>query len=166
MFLRERQDTIVELIRAEGRVTVSDLASRFGVTEGCIRKDLKQFDAQGALKRVYGAAISATSVSERNVSKRASTLVSEKRVIAEKAYEQIDAGKTLFLDGSATALAIAELLVGGGQARHGRLKHDGNPSCPLSQPCPHRFGDWRQRQRRARRLCGLPGAQYARTHPL
>lgn len=164
MFLRERQDTIVELIRAEGRVTVSDLASRFGVTEGCIRKDLKQLDVQGALKRVYGAAISATSVSERNVSKRASTLVSEKRAIAEKAYEQIDAGETLFLDVSTTALAIAELLVGG-QARHGRLKHDGNPSCPLSQPCPHRFGDWRQRQRRARRICGLPGAQYARTHP-
>lgn len=164
MFLRERQDTIVELIRAEGRVTVSDLASRFGVTEGCIRKDLKQLDVQGALKRVYGGAISTASVSERNVSKRASTLVSEKRAIAEKAYEQIDAGETLFLDVSTTALAIAELLVGG-QARHGRLKHDGNPSCPLSQPCPHRFGDWRQRQRRARRICGLPGAQYARTHP-
>lgn len=103
MFLRERQDTIVELIRAEGRVTVSDLASRFGVTEDCIRKDLKQLDVQGALKRVYGAAISTASVSERNVSKRASTLVSGKRAIAEKAYEQIGAGKTLFLDGSTTA---------------------------------------------------------------
>ncbi|MGI6231028.1 MAG: DeoR/GlpR family DNA-binding transcription regulator [Tractidigestivibacter sp.] len=113
MFLKERQDKIVEIINAEGRVTVPDLASKFGVTEDCIRKDLKQLDARGALKKVYGGAISVATTPERNVSKRISVNTSEKRVIAEKAYDQIAQGDTIFLDVSTTNLSLAEIIAKG-----------------------------------------------------
>lgn len=113
MFLKERQDKIVEIINAEGRVTVPDLAEKFGVTEDCIRKDLKQLDAQGALKKVYGGAISVAAAPERNVTKRIGVYMAEKRAIAEKAYEQISPGETIFLDVSTTNLALAELIAKG-----------------------------------------------------
>ncbi len=113
MFLKERQAKIIELINAEGRVTVADLAQRFSVTEDCIRKDLKQLDAQGALKKVYGGALSVASAPDRNVSKRVGSHIAEKRVIAEKALEQIASGDTIFLDVSTTNLALAELLAKG-----------------------------------------------------
>ena len=58
MFLRERQDKIVSLVNAEGRVTVTALAERFDVTEDCIRKDLKALYDQGLVRRVYGGAMS------------------------------------------------------------------------------------------------------------
>ena len=63
MFLKERHDKIIELINSEGRVTVTDLAELFSVTDDCIRKDLKQLDAQGKLQRVYGGAVSVASAS-------------------------------------------------------------------------------------------------------
>lgn len=113
MFLKERQAKIVELINVEGRVTVVELAKQFGVTEDCIRKDLKQLEACGALKKVYGGAISVATAPERNVTKRVGTHVAEKRAIAEKAYEQIAVGDTVFLDVSTTNLALAELLAAG-----------------------------------------------------
>ena len=107
MFLKERQAKIIELINAEGRVTVADLAQRFSVTEDCIRKDLKQLNAQGALKKICSSA------PDRNVSKRVGSHIAEKRVIAEKALEQIASGDTIFLDVSTTNLALAELLAKG-----------------------------------------------------
>lgn len=110
MFLKERQAEIVSLLDANGRVTVSDLAQRFGVTEDCIRKDLKQIDEQGKCHRVYGGAISCATLPERNVFSRINTSRPEKRAIAEKALRLIKPGQTVFLDISTTNLQLAELL--------------------------------------------------------
>ena len=57
MFLEERYEKIIELIEEKGRVKVKDLSNLFSVTEDCIRKDLKELESRGHLKRVYGGAI-------------------------------------------------------------------------------------------------------------
>ena len=54
MFLKERQDAIADLIALEGRVTVGELAQLFGVSDDCIRKDLKTLVEQGRARKVYG----------------------------------------------------------------------------------------------------------------
>lgn len=113
MFLRERQDSIVELVSANGRAAVSDLAERFGVTEDCIRKDLKILSDQGLIRRVHGGAISVEAPPERNVRKRVSRNAAEKLVIAERAYALIEEGDTVFLDISTTNLALAEIIAAG-----------------------------------------------------
>lgn len=113
MFLKERQAQISRIIKADGRVAVTDLAKRFGVTEDCIRKDLKTLADQGICRRVYGGAISVSELPERSVFKRISTNVAEKRIIASKAYAQIADADTVFLDISTTNLCLATLLAEG-----------------------------------------------------
>lgn len=113
MFLKERQDAIAALIAQEGRVTVSDLAERFAVSEDCIRKDLKSLEALGLAEKVYGGAVRPEAPAERVVMKRVETHVSEKRAIARRAYDLIEGGDTVFLDVSSTNHYLAELLAAG-----------------------------------------------------
>ena len=113
MFLKERQDKISEFVNTNGRATVIELSEKFGVTEDCIRKDLKHLDAQGLLKRVYGGAISTSVHPNWNISTRINTKIPEKRAIAEKAYGLIDSGETIYLDISTTNIALAEKIAAG-----------------------------------------------------
>lgn len=60
----ERWDEIAQWVDAEGRVALGDLASRFGVSEMTIRRDLDALTAAGRLRRVRGGAVSLSGVSE------------------------------------------------------------------------------------------------------
>ncbi|MEY8437818.1 DeoR/GlpR family DNA-binding transcription regulator [Atopobiaceae bacterium 24-176] len=113
MFLEERQNAIADLIAERGRVTVSDLASRFDVSDDCIRKDLKQLVEEGRAKKVYGGAIRPEAGPERVALNRVDTNVEEKRAIAERAYGLIEPGDTVFLDMSSTNHYLAQLLASG-----------------------------------------------------
>ena len=57
MFVQERQEKILTLLRQDGKVLVKELSGRFSVTEDCIRKDLASLEKQGLLKRAYGGAV-------------------------------------------------------------------------------------------------------------
>ena len=113
MFHKERHDQIVEYVQERGRASVAELAERFDVTEDCIRKDLKQLDGQGTIERVYGGAISVSTSPERSVYKRMGVNTAEKASIAQKAFEQIKEGETVFLDISTTNVLLAGLLAKG-----------------------------------------------------
>ena len=113
MFLRERHERIIDTLRTDGRVTVSELAERFGVSADCIRKDLKALEGQGLCKRVYGGAINMSALPKHNVIRRRNANASEKRVVAERAYALIGSEDVVFLDESTTNLALADLLAAG-----------------------------------------------------
>lgn len=113
MFLRERQDAIVDLVNRRGRVTVGELAMHFDVTPDCIRKDLRRLDAEGMLRRVYGGATSVATSPEHDLQGRLEVHLDEKQAIARKAYEQIVDGETIFVDISTTTLVLARLLARG-----------------------------------------------------
>jgi DeoR family fructose operon transcriptional repressor len=53
----KRQNLIVELLRENGVVQVNELASRFGVTEMTIRRDLESLEHQGLAERTHGGAV-------------------------------------------------------------------------------------------------------------
>lgn len=55
----ERAQTVLALLREQGRVSSSDLAARFGVSEDSVRRDLRELASQGLCKRVYGGAVKA-----------------------------------------------------------------------------------------------------------
>ena len=52
-----REPDILEIARKEGKVTVEDLALRFGVTVQTIRRDLGDLADVGKLERVHGGAV-------------------------------------------------------------------------------------------------------------
>lgn len=110
MLQDERQARIIALLNDDGRVETSDLAVLFGVTEVCIRKDLKQLAERGICKRVYGGATSVENTMELNVVDRIDSFVPEKRIIAKKALRLIEPEMTVFLDISTTSLILADFI--------------------------------------------------------
>ncbi|PWX63686.1 DeoR/GlpR transcriptional regulator, partial [Clostridium perfringens] len=57
MFMEERLEEILRILKKNGKVLVKDLSVKFNVTEGMIRKDLQKLEQEGLLKRTYGGAI-------------------------------------------------------------------------------------------------------------
>lgn len=111
MFAEERLDKILNLLNSEGKIKVKNLSQHFNVTEDCIRKDLKQLENLGHLKRTYGGAIKVRqSTNQYDTIERSKTDVSSKAKIAQKAFNLIKDRETIFLDLSTINMLIAKLL--------------------------------------------------------
>lgn len=57
MFAKERQETIIELLKRNKSVKVSQLTKRFQVSLETIRRDLEFLEKEGLIKRVHGGAV-------------------------------------------------------------------------------------------------------------
>ena len=56
MLTDERHQIIRDRLAVEGRVLAGELASRFGVSEDTVRRDLRELAKAGQCRRVYGGA--------------------------------------------------------------------------------------------------------------
>ncbi|WEG08760.1 DeoR/GlpR family DNA-binding transcription regulator [Microbacterium horticulturae] len=114
MYATERHELIGQVLTAEGRVGVHDLAARFDVTTETVRRDLDVLERAGRLRRVHGGAvpIERGSTVETTITERIRRHAREKSAIAARALEAIDEGfrGSLFLDAGSTTAAIAEQL--------------------------------------------------------
>ena len=52
-----RYQAIADLLAADGRVDVVDIANRLGVAQETIRRDLRAMETAGKLQRVHGGAV-------------------------------------------------------------------------------------------------------------
>jgi len=105
-----RLPEILEIARIEGRVTVDDLAQRFGVTAQTIRRDLSDLDEAGKLERVHGGAILRSGTVNIGYSDRAALNAEEKRAIAKACAAEIPEGASVFLAIGTTTEAVAREL--------------------------------------------------------
>lgn len=107
----ERREKIMEKLRQDSKVYVSELAPLFKVTEETIRRDLEKLEGEGLLRRSYGGAMLAQSTSEDLPFTKRSTINSEsKEKIAALAYSLISDGDTIMVDSSTTCqLLLARL---------------------------------------------------------
>lgn len=111
MYAEERQQRIVELAQAEGRVEVSALATRFDVTPETVRRDLSTLERSGAIRRVHGGAIPVDRLGfEPAVATRDSVMVAEKERIAKAALEELPDEGAILLDAGTTTARLAEAL--------------------------------------------------------
>lgn len=111
MFLEERHAKILELLAANGKVLVKELAEQFNVTEDSIRKDLTALEGEGRLKRTYGGAVSIREkLQMTEAEKRRISDVEAKRRIAAAAVKLITPQDLVFLDTSTISIAVAEIL--------------------------------------------------------
>ncbi len=108
-----RRREIIELLEAERRVRVEDLAKRFDVSEVTIRKDLAELEARGLLQRIHGGA-APVHKSRFNPSflEKLELHAAEKRAIARAALEHIQEGDAIILDAGSTTLALARAMLG------------------------------------------------------
>ncbi|GAK10579.1 DeoR family transcriptional regulator [Geomicrobium sp. JCM 19039] len=54
MYLEERRDTIVEMLKAKGRVSTKELSEKFGISIDSVRRDLSMMEELNLLKRTHG----------------------------------------------------------------------------------------------------------------
>ncbi|GLY29396.1 DeoR family transcriptional regulator [Kineosporia sp. NBRC 101731] len=95
-----------------GQVTVTELATRFGVSSDTIRRDLDQLSNDGVLVRTYGGAVSQSTMApvDSTIDVRLKLQQDEKDVIAALAVGLIENGFTIMLNGGTTTLAVARAL--------------------------------------------------------
>jgi len=113
MRVNERQALIVELVTARGRVAITELSRRFGVSEMTVRRDLDQLETEGALRRTHGGAARLESGSyEPPFAARMHANAEAKQRIGAEVASLINDGETVLLDGGTTGVAVAEALLG------------------------------------------------------
>ena len=112
MALNIRQAEILDLVRAEGRVAVEDLAQRFDVTLQTIRRDLSDLADAGLLDRVHGGAILRTGVANIGYEARRRMNESAKSAIARACAAAIPDNCSLILNLGTTTEAVARELLG------------------------------------------------------
>ena len=111
MLTNERKQYITELLRKEKKVTVSELAAYFDVTEETVRRDLTALECEGVAQRIYGGAVLCENSNvDLPYSVRKLSNVNEKRAIAEVLLPLIPDNSNIMLDGSSTALFVVKAL--------------------------------------------------------
>ena len=109
----DRRRKIVEMVQQSGSMTVAGLCELFDVSEMTIRRDLRDLDREGSLRRVHGGAVSSLGRSyEPPYTMRSTRNPEKKRAIGHKAAELILDGDSIALDVGTTTLEIAQALQG------------------------------------------------------
>ncbi len=111
MLAAERQQRILEMLLKSGAVSTAKAAKSLGISEETVRRDFETLEADGKLSRQHGGAVRLNE-SHRDLSLHSREIanVAEKKVIAELALAQIQAGDILFFDASSTVFHLACLL--------------------------------------------------------
>lgn len=111
MYAPERQQRILEVARAQGRVEVLALSADLGVTTETVRRDLTALERRGAVRRVHGGALPVERLEvEPPLATRTSQNAGAKRRIAARALDEVPTEGAILLDGGTTTRALAELL--------------------------------------------------------
>ncbi|MBE6609668.1 MAG: DeoR/GlpR transcriptional regulator [Ruminococcaceae bacterium] len=104
--MNSRQKDIISITEAEGEVTIKELASRLGVSEMTIHRDLDYLQEQKYIFKKRGAAVFIDS-SDR---KSTAFYAEEKRRIGLKAASLLEDGQSVIFDNSTTALECAKFI--------------------------------------------------------
>lgn len=109
MLSEERGREILELLRTDGQVLVSDLARHFRTSLITIRKDLEVLHHQGELERTHGRALplKTGALKEGSLHEKEGMHRREKLPIAEAAAHLIRQGQVIILDSGTTTTRIA-----------------------------------------------------------
>ena len=111
MFAAERQRVIVGHVRERGAVSIKDLAALVGSSEVTVRRDLKQLEAAGELRREHGGAVpTAEQPREPTYAEKSRTASGQKSSIARLAADFVNDGDAIVIGAGTTTMALAEQL--------------------------------------------------------
>ncbi len=110
----ERKTRIVEIVNAQGTVSLTDLVEMLDASESTIRRDLMSLHAAGLLRRVHGGATRATSsdfvMADQSLLGRQSLFTAEKRAIGAYAAQLITPQDFVFVDGGSTTEYLVDAI--------------------------------------------------------
>ncbi|WP_177215454.1 DeoR/GlpR family DNA-binding transcription regulator [Actinokineospora terrae] len=113
MAAKTRHEDILDRLRQDGRVQVSELAARLGTSEVTIRRDLDLLAEQGTLRRIQGGAVSLLAHGEdMPFAMREVESAQAKHRIGVLTAGLIRDGEAVVVDSGTTGLAVAHALAG------------------------------------------------------
>ena len=113
MFVAERRNHILELLKTNRSISVSDLCAACNASEATIRRDLSWLEANGKLERTHGGAVvnpSERIFEEDMLTMREGKDLFEKQIIAKKAFDLIHDYDSIALDAGTTTFELARLI--------------------------------------------------------
>lgn len=113
MLARQRQERILEEVRATGGVRVTDLVDLLGVSDMTIRRDIAVLARKGLVARVHGGvtSVSGRSADEPGFAVKSELQTTEKRTIAAAAARLVAPGDSVALSAGTTTFAVAHQLL-------------------------------------------------------
>ena len=109
MLTDERRAVILDRLRTQGRVLATDLSADLDVSSDTIRRDLRELDGLGLLRRVHGGALPRHGDAS-SFATRARRAPEAKASIARRVAECVRDGQVVVLDGGTTTLELARAL--------------------------------------------------------
>jgi DeoR/GlpR family transcriptional regulator of sugar metabolism len=111
MFIEERHQKILQIIKDKSRVEVLELSKLFDVSGDSIRRDLRLMEQNGLVKRTYGGAVLPRNSGDiETFARRTSINEKNKESIAKIASSFIKDNDSILLDGSTTVIRLVPLL--------------------------------------------------------
>lgn len=112
MLAAERRHKILELLKANQILTVSELCTVLESSEATIRRDLTLLENEGKLERTHGGAVFSENkiTTEDKVKSREGMETKEKEEIASIAFDLIEDHDSIILDAGTTTLELAKLI--------------------------------------------------------
>ena len=110
MWVGERQRRIMDVITSVGRIEAEAMALHLQVSRETIRRDLKELESSGRIRRVHGGAISVDLGLEAPFRRRRRMQVEAKRRIGRAAAALLRPGMSCFVDAGTTTAAFAAAL--------------------------------------------------------
>ncbi|MCG8389496.1 MAG: DeoR/GlpR family DNA-binding transcription regulator [Cytophagales bacterium] len=109
MLKEERHNYILNEVRIHSRVLLTDLTQQLNVSEDTVRRDLKELDEQGMIRKVHGGAIS-NGYNLNHYQENKIYAHDSKAKIAKKASGLIKDGQVILMSGGTTNLELARSL--------------------------------------------------------
>ncbi|HEY3726156.1 MAG TPA: DeoR/GlpR family DNA-binding transcription regulator [Solirubrobacteraceae bacterium] len=109
MLTDERRSLILDRLRTNGRVLAADLTAELDVSSDTVRRDLRELDDAGLLRRVHGGALPRHG-DAAPFATRERRAPEAKASIARRAAELVRDGQVVVLDGGTTTLQLARAL--------------------------------------------------------
>lgn len=112
MLQKRRQTEIIQILQRNKEIRISEVSKLFGVSQNTIRRDLKQLEKMGLVKKVYGGAVINEKLPTPDLPYRIreTSMIEEKREIGLIASKLIQNGESIILDLGTTTLEIAKNL--------------------------------------------------------
>jgi len=111
MFLTKRQDSILDLLKSNGRVLVDELVEKFNVTPQTIRTDLNELSNANKIVRVHGGAHLIDGRANVEYEARRQIAASQKVLIGKVASKMIPNNASLFINIGTTTEAFSDALI-------------------------------------------------------
>ncbi len=105
-----RQQTILDIMHDNGRVSVRELAARFAVSEMTIRRDLTALQQGGYLVRTHGGGLATNRADFLQRAFPSAAVSPKKAAIGRAAAALVGPGQTVMVDTGTTALEVARNL--------------------------------------------------------